>query len=195
MAKNQTKLAPSTDPFARWVSRGNAVYLEGRAHLDGVDELALRMERKWGADRLRLLVDAEWRMKFDSQRLKYRQAIWGGDLDDVIREAGRMANAWRKLDEIADLAGADPLSPQVWETTLPNGRVVALVRDGADAKAVIADGRHVDVYTLDEIGRLIAGYPDLAKVKEVFPGATVTRVSSIRDPLRELEDLNDEIPF
>jgi hypothetical protein len=49
--------------------------IAGKAHLDGVDALAAEMERKWGCDRLRLLVAADLREKFDRQRYFLNQAI------------------------------------------------------------------------------------------------------------------------
>lgn len=179
---------------AQWMNRGNAVYLEGRAHIDGVDQLAVEMERTWGAGRLRLLVDVEWREKFDRQRIKLNKAVWEGDLEDVHRETGRMAAAWRKLHSLALEVNAAPLAPQVWETALDDGRVIAIVPTLTDAHAVAADGRRVDVYCLEEIGRIIQGFPEISKAKVIFPGATVIAVREPNDPLRSIE-LDDSIPF
>ena len=86
------------------------------------------LERKWGCGRLRLLVSTELRARFDSQRWKLAQAQWHGGLEDVVREAGRMARAWRALDTAAEAGGAAPLSPEVWELSLSDGTVVALTR-------------------------------------------------------------------
>jgi hypothetical protein len=176
------------------MNRGNAVYLEGRAHIDGVDQLAMEMERTWGAGRLRLLVDAEWREKFDRQRVKLNKAVWEGDLEDVCRETSRMASAWRKLHALATDLGASQQSPQVWETVLDDGRVVAIVQTISEAHTVAADGRRVDVYSLEEIGRIIQGFPEISQAKVVFPGATVIAVREPNDPLRSIE-LDDSIPF
>ena len=46
-----------------------------RAIIDGVDQVALEMERKWGVGRLRLLVSDFLRDKFDAQRDKFYAAI------------------------------------------------------------------------------------------------------------------------
>jgi hypothetical protein len=179
---------------AQWMNRGNAVYLEGRAHIDGVDQLAVEMERTWGAGRLRLLVDAEWREKFDRQRVKFNKAVWEGDLEDVHRETARMAAAWRKLHTLALDANAAQLAPQVWETALDDGRVVAIVRDISEAQHIASSGRRVDVYSLEEIGRIIQAFPEISKAKTTFPGATVIAARGPDDPLRSLE-LDDSIPF
>ena len=129
--------------------------LHGRAALDEADALAIELERKWGCGRLRLVVPPELRARFDSQRWKLLQAQWHGGLEDVVREAGRMAKAWRALDAAAEAAGAAPLSPEVWELALPDGLVVALTRSRAEAHHVADDPRFVVTYTLYDIAELI----------------------------------------
>lgn len=180
-------------------ARTNGTYLAGRAYIDGADETAAEMEAKWGADRLRLLVDATLREKFDRQRYLFNQAIWHGELEQVRRESGRMVSAWMALDRAATAAGKLPLSPLVWEVPLENGSVAAIVPTGEHAKAVNAEGRQLSVFTLEEISRLLSGYPELAKAKLAFPGAEITAVRrSVDDPLLAFRDtdepLNDPIP-
>jgi hypothetical protein len=174
--------------------------IAGRAYLDEADLTAVEMERKWGAGRLRLLVGPELREKFDRQRYLLNQAIWHGDLEAVRREAQRMVKAWMALDRTAIAAGKGALSPEVWEVALDDGSVAAIVPDTAAAGGVQADGRKLAVYTLDEIARLLVGFPGLARAKETFPGASVERVTrTIGDPLDGIVDsdapLDDEIPF
>src|SRR4051812_11857673 len=136
-------------------------YLSGQAHIDGADQLAREMELKWGAGRLRLLVSPELREKFDRQRYLFNQAIWHGDLEAVRREGTRMVKAWMALDGAASEGEEAVLSPEVWEVRLEDGSVAAIVPDGAHA--VMASGRKLVVYTLDEIGRLLSHYPQIAK--------------------------------
>lgn len=182
-------------------ARSPGTYIAGRAYLDGADETASEMEAKWGCDRLRLLVPPELREKFDRQRYLLNQAIWHGELEEVRRESGRMVAALMALDRAAESAGAAKLNPVVWEVPLENGGVAALVRDYADARAVIAEGRAVSVFTLEEISRLLSNYPEIAKAKLVFPGAEITdiRHRSVEDPLDAIRDsdqpLDDEIGF
>lgn len=187
-------LAYTPPPQSQWMKRGASVCIEAQSHIDGVDHLAVAMDRKWGVDRLRLLVSAELRAKFDRQRAKFNHAVWHGDLPDLEREAARAQTAYRALDRAAVEAGAELLAPVVWEVPLPNGTVVALVRDPHEAAAVTVDGRKVEVFTLDEVARLIEGFPALVKAKQVFPGATVTVVREPVDPLTNME-FDDEIPF
>lgn len=213
MARTQTLIAgdttirPMSDPRS-W-ARSHGTYIAGRAYVDGADQTAAEMEAKWGVDRLRLLVTPELREKFDRQRYLFNQAIWHGELEQVRTEANRMVNAWLALDRAAAAAGKQPLHPQVWEVPVSEtatdddptraAYVVAIVPDDATAHHVIAEGRKVVVYTLAEIGRFLALYPDIAKAKAIFPGATVTAVRrSVDDPLSSVHDtsepLDDPVP-
>ncbi|MCA0318212.1 MAG: hypothetical protein LCH88_09100 [Proteobacteria bacterium] len=202
MARTKTLLAEaplSADRMTAEWQKTNATYLAGRAEIDGVDALAGAMEAKWGVDRLRLLVGPDLREKFDRQRLKLNQAIRQGSLEDVRREAPRMATAWRVLDREAMAAGATACDPDVLEIAMPCGMVAAIVRDIADARKVQsqADGRRVAVYSHDEIGRILERFRDVSAVKVMFPGAEVTAVRPLgpRDPLQAVETFDDSIPF
>jgi hypothetical protein len=78
--------------------------------------------------------------------------------------------------------------------------MAAIVADDAAAGHVIAEGRLVVVYTIEEIGRLLAALPGVAKVKKVWPGAAVTAARrGVEDPLASIrdaaEELDDPIPF
>ena len=66
-----------------------------QAVIDGVDHVALEMERKWGVGRLRLLVDVDLRVAFDRQLEKFNAAIWSHDLEDVRIHSGAMTAAGR----------------------------------------------------------------------------------------------------
>jgi len=191
---------PTTDrDFPDW-HETPGTYISGREHLDDLDMVAIAMEEKWGRDRLRLLVDRELREKFDRQRYKTNRAIWHGNLQDVKIEAERMIKAWRALDRAAEAAGAHLLAPEVWEAVTPDGTVVAVVKNDLDLRLVAAQGRHVEVYTMSEVARMLAAYPELAAVKASSPGAQVERVSGPpRDPLDAIPDskahIDDAIPF
>ena len=176
------------------------MFISGQAEVDELDLVAIEMERKWGCGRLRLLVDVPLREKFDRQRYLVNQALWHGDLQDVIAQTRRMIAAWRALDRAAVAAGKPELDTQVWEVTMPNGAVAAIVRDPHQAGKVAAQDRSVRVYTLEEIGHLIHGFPELSKAKTVFPGAYVEKVRTrVGDPLQAVPDskapIDGLIPF
>ena len=176
------------------------MFISGQAEVDDLDLVAIEMERKWGCGRLRLLVDVPLREKFDRQRYLLNQALWHGELQDVIAQTRRMIAAWRALDRAAEAAGRQELDTEVWEVALPSGAVAAIVRDPHQAGKVAAQDRSVRVYTLDEIGRLIEGFPEILAAKQVFPGATVERVRTrVSDPLDAVPDsiapIDDVLPF
>jgi hypothetical protein len=184
-------------------SNSYGTYLSGQAAIDGADHTAITMEQKWGAGRLRLLVDVSLRERFDKQRFLYNSAVWHGDLAEVQNEARRMTAAWMALDRAAEAAGEVRLHPLVWEVALADGTVVALAKDGAGVHAVgTQSGRRMVVYTLDEIATMLANYREVVTVKEAFPGSTVEAIRrTIGDPLdgirdgRRLEDtLDDDLP-
>lgn len=191
MAKNPTKKKVPTDrgvavaaykPIPWMATPG--MYISGRAALDEADALEVDLELKWGRDRLRLLVDADLREKFDRQRYLTSQARWKGDLEDVRREAARMVKAWRALDRAAEEAGAQVLDPAIWEVSLQDGSVATIIREPQLANRILAEGRRINVYTLEEIGNIISSFPELAKAKETFPGSTVTQTKmQVQNPL------------
>lgn len=161
------------------------MYIAGRAALDEADALEVEMELKWGRDRLRLLVSTELREKFDRQRYLTSQARWMGELEDVRREAGRMAKAWIALDKAAEAGGAQVLDPAIWEVCLNDGTVATIVKEPQLANRILAEGRRINVYTLEEIAHMISAFPEIAKVKKEFPGATVTKTKThVTDPLQ-----------
>ena len=191
---------PQPAPDRRWNS-SYGTYLSGQAAIDGADATAIKMERRWGAGRLRLLVDTPLREKFDRQDFLYRQAIHHGTLEEVQRQAGRMIAAYRGLNLAAETVGAPKLSPVVWEVALADGTVAAIVRSYEDGAEINRERRLV-VFTLEEIGRMLDNYRQVVDTKLTFPGATVTAIRrlSIEDPLQgvpdgvSLDDPIDDIP-
>lgn len=170
------------------------------AYFDGVDHVRAEHEAKWGSGRLPLLVAADLRARF------YRQlAIWSvayaaawaapiltrGLLEAVQTKAAAVTRAWAALDAAAAEAGHRPIAPWVWEVALADGTVAALVQTDAEASKVIAEGRHVAVYTLAEVGHVIDALPEALKLAKVeWPGAKVQPPRGKREPAP-----NDEIPF
>lgn len=178
--------------ITRTWAQSHGTYLAGQAFIDEADKLAAAAESRWGCGRLRLLVGPELREKFDRQRYLFNQAVWHGELEDVRREASRMCTAWRALEVEAERLGAGKLDPNVMEVVLSDGRVAAIVPDNDHARLVRHEDRRMDVYTLEEIARLLDGFPGLAQVKESFPGAEVVAARrSIDDPLETIHDTSD----
>jgi hypothetical protein len=174
-----------------------------QAHLDGVDHVAKEAEAEWGVDRLPMLVEAELRAKFYRQREKWREAMetaWGSkmltrdQLDAAASKSAAMQRAWRALEVAATEAGHRSIRANVWEARLKDGSVVAVVQTNAEASKVLADGRHVNVYTMAEFANVIDALPEaIGMAKTVFPGAkfVVPEAAGDRTWLRQ----GDAIPF
>lgn len=170
-----------------------------QAIFDGVDAARAEAEREWGAERLPLLVDDELRAKLRRQQHRWSQAYqdaWAAPiltrshLDAVTSAAGGMKRAWAALIAAATEAGHRPLRPEVWEATLSDGTVVAIVRTNDEAAHVTASGREVAVYTLAEVANVIDALPAaLQMAKVVWPGARVM------PPKMPLPRGGDQIPF
>lgn len=175
-------------------ARHHGTYIAGRAYLDEADKWAADMETKWGCGRLRLLVSPDLREKFDRQRYLLNRAVWHGQLEDVRVQSGRMVNAWRALDRAAEAAGATKLNPAIMEVVLDSGVVAAIVPDLTHAQFIRREDRRMDVYTLDEIGRLLSAFPTIATIKESYPGGEVVRCKrSIDDPMDSIHDTDEEL--
>jgi hypothetical protein len=69
-----------------------------QAMVDGLGQLALAMERKWGVDRLRLLVSDLLRAKFDEQKDRLDQALATNNEAFVRAQVEGMRRAWTALD-------------------------------------------------------------------------------------------------
>jgi hypothetical protein len=169
--------------------------LVNQAILDGLDETARQMERKWGVGRLRLLVDDALRAKFDAQKAKLDAAIATGQEIYVRAQAAGMRRAWQVLDRTATETGAQLLAPVVWECVLPSsGEVVSIVRTEAEAHRV---ARECEVWTLAEVGVLIERMGDqVRKVRRTFPGSAVVDIRPREPPPPPIDwARGDELPF
>ncbi len=162
-----------------------------RAIIDGLDHMAVEMEMKWGVDRLRLLVPPDLRKRFDEQRQLFVDAVWGGDAVETQIQGAALERGWRALDQAATDAGAKPLDPVVWETRIGD-RVLAVVRTAAEAHAITGDGRAREVWTMEEIARVLAAFSQqVGEAKQVFPGCEVV---DVRPPPFN-EATGDDLPF
>lgn len=169
-------------------------HTEIKSAIDGLDETASQMERKWGYGRLRLLVDDALRAKFDRQMANVDKVLKydGVELGDILTQLAAMRRAWAALDAAAIQAGTQPRTADALECVLPDGTVCLIIdpRSGADPKP---DGRQIVVYSTDEIGRLIAAAKDSLMVKQTFPGAVIESVRVKSKPL--VADGARDIPF
>ena len=158
-----------------------------------VDEIATKMELKWGCDRLPGLVSPATAAKFGSAKAKLDDAIYNNDPQAVAKRATVMVNGWKALDKEAS-NNHKPFKPRIWHHTTENGFKFAIAKGNADAiKAIKTDSRMegVAVYSLDEIGHLLENdtMALVNSVKDVFPDAQITEVRKAGN------SVDDELPF
>jgi hypothetical protein len=185
--RSQNKEKEMTDPIS-W-----QVYEAIASVTAGVDEVARQMEDRWGVGRLPLLVGDEMREKFNRQLRRFDEAIVSNDVERVRQTGAATTRAWQALDQAATDTGQQQLQSDCWEVQLEDGRVVALCRTNAEAHAEVRSGRHLEVWTVDEIARIMFAFPGLGNAKQIFPGALIESVRT-RQPVYPPNALDDEMP-
>lgn len=176
--------------YAGWEKQESGRIRVG-ALLTGLDLFAREIESKWGAERLRLLVSDELREKFDRQKYLLKVAQHEGAVGDVEEQVRRMRNAYVALDRAAMAAGADQINPAVWEGTLDDGRVVAIVRDERDVQLVANRvERGVLVWSMRDVLQLIGAQSFVNAVKEKFPGTKINAL--VGTGAGAFDDLDDD---
>ena len=163
--------------------------------VERVDKTARGYELKWGVGRLTYLVDADLATRFNQQLVQFNEIVWSetSDVQAFISVCEAMMRGWAALNADANAKGHKPLSPLVWEGVTSDGHVIAFVRTREEANVAVAalKGRLASVWTIGEIVSMLESrWAEVSKVKEIFPGATVTKVRA-----RKREELNDDIPF
>ena len=155
------------------------------------DDVVSRVERKWGVDRLIWVVGGDLRDRFEAQMDLLNAAI--DKMEDVEHQVEVTLRGVAALEKAAVAAGVQPLGGEWIEGKLPDGRVLAIVPNDYEVSRVKRDNREMVVYSVDEIGRLLAAWDEnkaVDAVKAAFPGATVEKVRT-----QLAKDLNDDIPF
>jgi len=155
------------------------------------DDRVSEVERKWGVDRLIWVVGGNLRDRFEAQMDKLNAAI--DRMEDVEHQVDVTLRGVAALEQAAIAAGVQPLKGEWIEGKMLDGRVLAIVPNDYEVSRVKRDNREMLVYSVDEIGRLLAAWDEsktVDAVKAVFPGATVEKVKTKLE-----KELNDEIPF
>lgn len=165
-----------------------------------LDLIAREMEARWGVDRLPALVSPETAARFGSALAKLNAAIQSGDAKEAVRRVEVMMRGWRALDAEATAAGAQPAPADCWPLRIGNEQRPAwIAKDPAAARAVRQLKGEADVYTLEEVGRLLGSVlrPDglLREAKRAFPEGRVVAVRDKAAPADDGDGMSDEIPF
>ena len=178
-------------PTKQHYAPSQAVMRRQQDALHRYDDRVSEVERKWGVDRLVWVVGGNLRDRFEAQMDKLNAAI--DRMEDVEHQVDVTLRGVAALEQAAIAAGVQPLKGEWIEGKMPDGRVLAIVPNDYEVSRVKRDNREMLVYSVDEIGRLLAAWDEsktVDAVKAVFPGATVEKVKTKLE-----KELNDEIPF
>ena len=180
--QNQTWLEPE------W-STSKAV----AAALSPLDQVAAKMEGKWGCDRLPRLVTTELATRFGTAAEKLDHAIRANNVDEIRKRAEIMIRGWEALDQAATEAGHSSMPPEAWSVPF-EGKTYAIVLNRRDHDIVSRlSPPPAIVVTVNE---LLLAWSQWAparfveKTKAAFPGSEARRSRS-----GGFKDLDDEIPF
>lgn len=150
--------------------------------IEALDEVASRMERKWGVGRLPKLVGVDLAERFYRQVDKLNGAIveeaTGGSVANVEVEAGRMVNAWMALDGAAVAVQADQASGRCMGSRMSDGRLLVICED-LEAMGVWRQQnaeQGAAVWTIDEVVAVLEGFDLVNRTKHLFEGAVVEEV-------------------
>ena len=170
-------------------------YRKIQNHLTEYDRVVSDYERRWGVERLPLLVDPELRDRFWSQMDRLNAAVHAESPADVEHQVQVTLRAYAALEAKAREMGNKEIEGIAWTAPMDDGRVVAIVRDRNEAPLIKKDMPDALVYSVQEVAAILAAWADrdgadvVNQIKDVFPGATIEKVTPLA------EQLDDEIPF
>jgi hypothetical protein len=166
------------------------------AALTPVDQRFRDVELYWGVGRLERLVGAATLQSYKRGWEQWRAAIESGDTYAVQSLGPKMIHALDFMDREAKAAGHKPLCADTWETMLPDGRVLCIVRTNAEAHRLArADklgedgtlppdiasaihhqrqGRELVIWTIGELARVLPTLDVVNEIKRTWPGAVIT---------------------
>jgi hypothetical protein len=173
------------------------------AILTPVDEAFRTVDKTWGVGRLERLVSTKTLESYHRGWTQWRQAIDTHDTATAKVLAPKMLAALKFMEAEAQRSGHPPLDVNTWETQLPDGRVLCIVRTCAEAHRIAQalanikvppgdpdenlppdllllvkhqqEGREIIVWTLAELAMVLPKLDVLNAIKVAWPGATVTR--------------------
>jgi hypothetical protein len=141
----------------------------------GVDQVWRGIEAKWGVGRLPVLISDETRLSMRRGMIAWQTALMEGDVEAVRALGPKIIHALGVMGREAERLGHKPLDVNVWEVMREDGTVVAITRTSAEAGAVARDGRALEVWSLEEVGRVLPR--PISDIKRVFPGARAERMT------------------
>lgn len=171
-----------------------ATYRKIQNYLTEYDRVVSDYERRWGIERLPLLVSPELRDRFWQQIDKLNDAIHRDAPNDVEHHVSVTLRAYAALEKEAIAMGGVEIGDDVWTAEARDGTVVAVVRDVHAVGGIKKEMPDALVYCVQEVAAIVSKWSEqnklAADVKDVFPGAVVSEVKPTMK-----DKLDDDIPF
>lgn len=171
-----------------------ATYRKIQNYLTEYDRVVSDYERRWGIERLPLLVSPELRDRFWQQIDKLNDAIHRDAPNDVEHHVAVTLRAYAALEKEAIAMGGLEIGDDVWTAEAQDGTVVAVVRDVHAVGGIKKEMPDALVYCVQEVAAIVSKWSEqnklVADVKDTFPGAVVT---SVKPTMKD--KLDDDIPF
>ena len=192
--KRQTKRAPEA-PGSIWReflgSERQADRI--RAAIAEHDRVCAQFEDEWGVGRLPEIAGPDLALKYLQQMDRLTTAMADRSVERIEKACAGLCRAYPALAEAAIANGEKPISGDCFEAPMPDGSVIAICRNEAEATAY-SKKHGVRSFSAKEIGVMIHADDAgrwLGKVKELMPDASIKTISE--KPLSA--SLDEDIPF
>lgn len=167
------------------------------------DRIADEMEKKWGIDQLPALVSVETATRYGHAIADLNAAIAKNDPAAVTACAKNCIKGLGILDAEATAAGYQPASGEFWEyEIIPSGEHeafrFAVMRDDAEWQTSKARRPDLRFFSLREVALALHHYCSrhpIGEVKDLFPGARITKINEPTKPPVDWKAGGDPIPF
>ena len=162
------------DKKTKWNNKVKDTYIKQ------VDEIAIEMEKIWGAGTLEQLADNEMRKKFQNAKNKFNKAI-SNDLDAelVVKVCNNMKKGWLAIDKAVRLAGHQPSTGEYWTAISKNKKEFLIVKSEAEKDSLFEKVGGAIVYSTGERAEVLESLLEVNKCKEIFRKAKVEKFDCV----------------
>lgn len=172
-----------------------AIEAQCHAAIAPLDRLALKMDAKWGVDRLVELVTPDTAARYGSAIGRLNEALRERNAEQCLHMAKVCMRGLAAMDAEAEAANAP--RPKLLAEIEVDGFHFGLLAETGDWAAVKAERPDLRVFSMREVAialKSVAGAPVVAAIKDAFPGAEIQNpVPSM--PKEFWERGGDDIPW
>lgn len=163
------------------------------------DQLAQRLEAKWGCDRLPKLQDEITRTRWSEVMDELNSAIDSTDMDALKAAVTTATRGLEVMDQKAEAAGHKPPSGFAMLIDLGgDGGKIGIAEDAVQATAAKEINPEYEILTIREAAlayqKLAQAIP-IGEIKEMFPNSHIANIGKSNLPKDFWEKGGDEIPF